>query len=109
MRFVRQNPTTHRSSRLRAPNLQRGVSKPDSARTKYINRLTPMTLIGKATEKGLEDVAKTVLGEHFELSDNKIVEKSEGNEGWGKQDNPERTSYSVSWYPQLSMSPAVLI
>jgi tRNA acetyltransferase TAN1 len=84
------------------------VSEPDSARTKYINRLTPMTLIGKATEKGLEDVAKTVLGEYFELAGNKTVEESEDNEGV-KEDKPERTSYSVSWHRRLSMSPAVLI
>ena len=33
--------------------------------SRFIRRLTPITLIGKATEKGLGDVAKAVLGPHF--------------------------------------------
>ncbi|MCJ1308636.1 hypothetical protein MMC25_002289 [Agyrium rufum] len=40
----------------------------DSAHTKksrWIKRLTPMSMIGKATEKGIEDVARIVLGPHF--------------------------------------------
>ena len=41
----------------------RGVKK-----SRYVNRLTPMTLMGKATEKGLEEVGKKVLGEHFQLA-----------------------------------------
>lgn len=36
---------------------------------RYINRLTPVTIIGKATEKGLEELGKTVLSPHFVLSD----------------------------------------
>ncbi|RDW67932.1 hypothetical protein BP6252_09328 [Coleophoma cylindrospora] len=36
-------------------------------RSKYLNRLTPMTLMARATEKGLEEVARTVLAEHFDL------------------------------------------
>jgi tRNA acetyltransferase TAN1 len=34
---------------------------------RFVNRLTPMTMIAKATEKGLEEVGKLVLGEHFQL------------------------------------------
>lgn len=37
-------------------------------RVRFVNRLTPMTMIAKATEKGLEDVGKMVLREHFELA-----------------------------------------
>ena len=34
-------------------------------RTRFCNRLTPMTLMGKATEEGLEKTAKEVLAPHF--------------------------------------------
>lgn len=34
-------------------------------RTRFCNRLTPMTLMGKATEEGLEKTAKEVLASHF--------------------------------------------
>lgn len=34
---------------------------------RFVNRLTPMTMIAKATEKGLEEVGKQVLKEHFQL------------------------------------------
>ena len=36
-----------------------------SKRTRTVKRLTPMTLIGKATETGLEDTARKVLAPHF--------------------------------------------
>lgn len=36
-------------------------------RSKYLNRLTPMSLMGRATEKGLEEVARAVLAEHFDI------------------------------------------
>lgn len=44
------------------------VSNPRIRRMKYANRLTPVTIIGKATEKGLEEVGKSVLGEYFALA-----------------------------------------
>ncbi|KAL9026902.1 MAG: hypothetical protein Q9196_004504 [Gyalolechia fulgens] len=34
-------------------------------RTRFVKRLTPMTRMGKATEKGLEEIAKAVLGPVF--------------------------------------------
>lgn len=42
-------------------------------RMRYVNRLTPVTWIGKATEKGLEELGMKVLGKHFELSANEQV------------------------------------
>ncbi len=44
-------------------------SHPSKKRLRFVNRLTPMTMIAKATEKGLEDVGKIVLREHFQLAD----------------------------------------
>lgn len=34
-------------------------------RSRFVNRLTPMVMMGKATEKGLEEVGKAVIGEVF--------------------------------------------
>ncbi|KAL3426209.1 THUMP domain-containing protein [Phlyctema vagabunda] len=44
------------------------VSNPAHRRSKYVNRLTPMTLIGKATERGLEELGTSVLAKHFQLA-----------------------------------------
>lgn len=55
------------------------VAKPDIRRMRYINRLTPISCIGKATEKGLEDVGKAVLGKHFQLA---------GSEAQGQDEKP---------------------
>lgn len=44
------------------------VSKPNIRRMRYINRLTPVSSVGKATENGLAEVGKAVLGKHFQLS-----------------------------------------
>lgn len=56
-----------------------------------------MTMIGRATEKGLEEVGKTVLEEYFELAGDKTMESSEDNGEITKEEKSERTSYSVSW------------
>lgn len=54
------------------------VKKPGVRRMKYANRLTPVSMIGKATEKGLEEVGKTVLGKHFKLAgEGEAVEEGE--------------------------------
>ena len=34
-------------------------------RTRFVKRLTPMTLLGRASKEGLENVAKEVLAPHF--------------------------------------------
>ncbi|KAI9052471.1 hypothetical protein LZ554_003815 [Drepanopeziza brunnea f. sp. 'monogermtubi'] len=48
------------------------VANPGVRRMKYVNRLTPMTLMAKATEKGLEDLGRTVLGEHFNMAEQAV-------------------------------------
>ncbi|KAA8566337.1 hypothetical protein MFRU_019g00310 [Monilinia fructicola] len=35
---------------------------------RFVNRLTPMSIIGKATEKGVEEVGQAVLSSHFRLA-----------------------------------------
>ncbi len=59
---------------------------PARQRSRFVNRLTPMTRIGKASEKGLEEVGRVVLGEHFQLAG----EEKEG------QLKVERKNFSVS-------------
>ncbi|KAI0550923.1 hypothetical protein F4679DRAFT_540874 [Xylaria curta] len=49
-------------------------------RSRFINKLTPITLTGKATEKGLEDVAQKVLAEHFQLAESE-TETGDGEDG----------------------------
>jgi len=44
------------------------VARPGGRRHRFVNRLTPMTLLGKATENGIDELGKTVLGEHFRLA-----------------------------------------
>lgn len=48
---------------------------------RFVNRLTPMTMMGRATEKGLQEVGRAVLGKHFQLAgegqDGEVDAKSE--------------------------------
>lgn len=55
-----------------------------------------MTLMGKATEKGLEEVAKTVLGEYFELAGNESGKEVEEIEDDKKKDKLQQEAHSVS-------------
>ncbi|KAH7029388.1 thump domain-containing protein [Microdochium trichocladiopsis] len=36
--------------------------------SRFVNRFTPVTVLGRASEKGLDEVARKVLAEHFELA-----------------------------------------
>jgi len=37
-------------------------------KTRFVNRLTPMTLMGKAVEKSIEELARTVLAKDFHVN-----------------------------------------
>lgn len=70
---------------------QDAVENPAGRKTRFTNRLTPMKVMGKATEKGLEEVGREVLGQYFEL-DNGLNEE-------GKTDTKteiEKEAFSVS-------------
>ncbi|KAI2634496.1 hypothetical protein GGS21DRAFT_518105 [Xylaria nigripes] len=58
-----------------------------SWRSRFVNKLTPVMLTGKATEKGLDDVAAKVLAGHFQLAEG----ETEGEEG----DGEEACSYAI--------------
>jgi hypothetical protein len=83
---------------------QEVVSNPDIRKMRYINRLTPMTLIGRATERGLEDVAKTVLSQHFQLTAQDNHKNCEGNAGNNEEGPTVAARPSVSF---ASPSPEV--
>ena len=44
------------------------VADPWIRRMRYINRLSPVSTTAKASEKGLQELATTVLAKHFELA-----------------------------------------
>jgi tRNA acetyltransferase TAN1 len=67
-------------------------SNPDKKLTRYVNRISPMTLMGKANEKGLEEVTKAVLKPHFQLNG-----QEESTESEQEDKIPERPSYTVSY------------
>jgi len=71
------------------------VSTPGIRRMRYVNRLTPMTLMGKATEKGLEEVAKAVLASHFNLREDQ--EQAIDDEGKEEENKLSRTIANHSY------------
>ena len=71
---------------------QEVVSNPDIRKMRYVNRLTPMTLLGKATEKGLEDVVNAVLIDHFQMGEKTNGEASERKNGEHEEAEDEYAS-----------------
>jgi hypothetical protein len=77
-----------------------GVEK-KQRRCRFVNRLTPMQAIGRATEKGVEEVGRKVLGEVFELVEKTSdeEEKEKGTTEVGAKGNvvgSEGKAFSVS-------------
>ncbi|KAH7409481.1 hypothetical protein BKA64DRAFT_705243 [Cadophora sp. MPI-SDFR-AT-0126] len=56
------------------------VDRPGVRRMKYVNRLTPMALMAKATERGLQDLGHTVLQKHFQMAADVSEEPTPGEE-----------------------------
>lgn len=48
--------------------------------TRYVNRMTPISWVGKASEKGVEDLARSVLEPWFHLKDATAKAPAEGGE-----------------------------
>lgn len=59
----------------------RDCPDPMQRKTKYINRLTPVIDTNKATESGIERVARTVLAPWFNLKSEGAVDGDQGVEG----------------------------
>lgn len=62
-------------------------------KTRYLNRLTPVTVMGKATMSGVEDTARQVLSDHFVMKPTE--EQSEPGETGSKQGQEAVPEYSV--------------
>ena len=77
------------------------VSKPGVRRMRYVNRLTPMTIMGRATEVGLAEVGKTVLGKYFQLS---------GENGKQADGADQSTAFSVrTRHQKISRLPVTIV
>jgi tRNA acetyltransferase TAN1 len=72
------------------------VSTLSIRRMKYINRLTPMALMGKATEKGLEEVGRVVLGQHFNLREDQENTMEDESHERRKVESQKIPNHSVS-------------
>lgn len=64
---------------------EEAVENPKGRKHRFLNRLSPMSKMGKATEDGLRETARDVLGKVFRLADDETEE--------GK--NRERFSYAI--------------
>ena len=69
--------------------------------SRFVNRFTPITLLGRASEKGLEEVAKTVLANHFVMA----REDDEDRTGENSVENQEDGTASSSDAPSVSLVP----
>jgi hypothetical protein len=64
---------------------------------RFLNRLTPATLVGKASEGGLRELARTVLEKDFELAEEKREDGEKAPESKDKgEKQPESPGCSVS-------------
>jgi tRNA acetyltransferase TAN1 len=64
---------------------------PRERKTKYINRLTPVQDTDKATESGIERVARSVLGKFFELNREDGKDGEDGQNGGDVAESPACT------------------
>ncbi|KAI0848711.1 hypothetical protein F5Y00DRAFT_237458 [Daldinia vernicosa] len=65
----------------------KAITEKSQRRARFINRFTPVTLTAKATEAGLEEVAKNVLAKHFQLA--------AGEDGETEVPNGDAYSYAI--------------
>jgi tRNA acetyltransferase TAN1 len=73
-------------------------SKPDQKKSRFIKRMTPMTLMRKTMSGGLEHVCKTVLRPHFHAGG---PAKKVSEDEWSTK--PFRTTQSKAWQLRLSV------
>jgi tRNA acetyltransferase TAN1 len=66
---------------------------PGLMRCRYVNRLTPMSITGKATEQGIVEVARKALAPWFDLSGKRGVEAGESK---GEPSEPAKTGEEQS-------------
>lgn len=66
----------------------RSGNSPRNIKTRYVNRLTPMVLVGKATEQGVVEVARKVLAPWFDLSGKREVAGPEAEPATARSNKP---------------------
>jgi tRNA acetyltransferase TAN1 len=74
---------------------EEAASNPTGRKHRFLNRLTPMTRMGRATQTDLEELAREVLQKHFRLVD------GDGTEGKAAESDAQDFC-SVSFFIQLS-------
>lgn len=86
---------------------EEAVKNPAGRKTRFANRLTPMKLMGRATEKGLEEVGREVLGEYFQLeaseTEQSKIEVKPDAEGKDFSVSPSHT-YAQTNVPNIAAS-----
>ncbi|KAH6982802.1 hypothetical protein BKA56DRAFT_331591 [Ilyonectria sp. MPI-CAGE-AT-0026] len=68
---------------------------PRERKTKYINRLTPVQDTDKASENGIERVARTVLAQWFELKSESGDDTQNGADAQGDGTEPAACTYAI--------------
>jgi tRNA acetyltransferase TAN1 len=75
---------------------------PTHLRSRYVNRLTPSTLVGKATEQGIVELARKVLSPWFDLSGKKAETGTKAAEGAGADAELAKSSEGCKSAPKQS-------
>ncbi len=78
--FVRTRPPVEPVAFVRrvCEDARRCAEIPGLMRCRYVNRLTPVAVMGRATEQGLVEVAREALGKYFDLSGKRAAGGSAG-------------------------------
>ncbi|KAI0597148.1 hypothetical protein F4775DRAFT_267528 [Biscogniauxia sp. FL1348] len=95
--FMRTRPPVDPIALVRAICTDAAAGGKEKWRSRFINKFTPITLTGKATEKGVEEVARTVLGKWFRLRQ----EGKEDEEGVEGEEDGGRKAYSYAIRPSF--------
>ncbi|KAI1489685.1 hypothetical protein F5X96DRAFT_597416 [Biscogniauxia mediterranea] len=95
--FMRTRPPVDPIALVRAICTDAAAGGEEKWKSRFINKFTPITLTGKATEKGVEEVARTVLGKWFRLREEGKEDEEEKEEG----ENGEKEAYSYAIRPSF--------
>ncbi|KAG9236060.1 hypothetical protein BJ875DRAFT_248428 [Amylocarpus encephaloides] len=77
------------------------ASNSRNRRTRYINRITPVTLIGKATEKGLEELTSTILKDHFTMVGVEAADSATDVQPADSESEPKQDSHTYAIRPTI--------
>lgn len=72
------------------------------AQARYLNRLTPVSIIVKATESGLEEGTRRLLADHFQLKPKEV--KNGGDKPEESKENDETVVTDEKTLPLVTVS-----